>query len=364
MVKKNSKATTKKTRDQKQLKKAKAFGRLLPLHPGDVVDVVAPGSSPKSEDVSKALDLLRLWGLKPRLRAEFSGHPFHSHEDSVRSRLLIDAFLAKDSKAVLCLRGGYGSLRMIPALLKVKARLQKAKPKIFLGYSDITTLHLFVRRILRWPVSLHGPLLESLISGKMSDSDVEHCRQILFGEDQRQNQGQKQDSKKQELKVQTASFELKPMNGLAKKTKSISGFLIGGNLNVLQSSLGTDLSFQTKKQKGLNEIVVFEDIGERGYRVDRMLEHLKQAKAFKNCSAIVFGDFVGGKEADGGETISFALQRFANEINIACYSGLPMGHGVRNQIIPFGQNATIQLDKTTQPADAEKSAMLSFDSNF
>lgn len=339
LAKKNSKPT---------IKKSKAFARLLPLHPGDIVDVVAPGSSPKSEDVSKALALLTQWGLKPRLRAEFSGHPFHSHEDSVRSRLLIDAFLAKDSKAVLCLRGGYGSLRMIPALLKVKARLQKAKPKIFLGYSDITTLHLFVSRILRWPVSLHGPLLESLISGKMSEFDVEHCRQILFGE----------------VLVQTSEFELKPMNGLAKKAKKIQGSLIGGNLNVLQSSLGTDLSFQTKKQNGRGEIVVFEDIGERGYRVDRMLEHLKQAKAFKNCSAIVFGDFVGGKEADGSETISFALQRFADEINIACYSGLPMGHGVRNQIIPFGQFATIHLEKNTRSADSEKSAVLSFDWNF
>lgn len=354
LVKKNSKSTTKKINSTKKLlKKAKAFVHLLPLHTGDVVDVVAPGSSPKSEDVSKALALLTQWGLKPRLRAEFSGHPFHSHEDSVRSRLLIDALLAKDSKAILCLRGGYGSLRMVPALLKAKSRLLKAKPKIFLGYSDITTLHLFVRRVLAWPVSLHGPLLESLISGKMSESDIELCRQILFG-----------DLKQQERNAQIASFELKPMNVLAKKTKSINGFLIGGNLNVLQSSLGTDLSFQTKKHKGSGEIVVFEDIGERGYRVDRMLEHLKQAKAFKNCSAIVFGDFVGGKESDGSETISFALQRFADEINIACYSGLPMGHGVRNQIIPFGQMATIHLEKATQAADFEKSAVLSFDWNF
>lgn len=322
-----------------------AAGLPFVLRDGDVVDVVAPGSASRAEDVEKALSLLRAWGLRPRLLAEFSGHPFHSCEDGARLKYLEKAILASDSRAIFCLRGGYGSLRLIPDLLKAKAKLKKAKPKIFLGYSDITTLHVYLRRILSWPLTLHGPLLESMVNGKMSAADVEHTRQILFG------QLPPAESR--------AQLRLQALNASARSAKKVSGYLIGGNLNVLQSSLGTKMSFACKERKGVGEILVLEDIGERGYRVDRMLEHLHQAGAFAHCAAVVFADFSGGKEADGSETISFAMQRFADLHKIPCYKGLPMGHGEKNIVVPFGALAEINFNKkefskeSLQPSFAE-----------
>ncbi len=291
-----------------------------PLKKGDLVDVVSPGSSSRLEDVKLAVELLTSWGLFVRLPEEtFDEHPFHSNEDEVRLKLFKKAISAKDSKAVWCLRGGYGANRLIPELLKMKKPL-KAKPLI--GYSDITSLHLLLNQKWKWPV-YHGPLLETMISGRLPAQQVEECRKVLFGE------------------IQNLNFELEPLNKAAEKLKKIEAPLIGGNLVVLESSIGTDLSLSTK-----GKILVLEEIGERGYRIDRMLEHLSQAKALNGCVAILFGDFIGGDEKDQTNFVQYAIERFALSSKIPCYQGLEIGHGMKNRILPLGLKAKLQSIKS------------------
>lgn len=292
------------------------FKKITPLKPGDLVDIISPGSGSRIEDVEAALELLESWGLKARLPKEtFGPHPFHSNEDEVRLKLFKKAMQAPDSKAVWCLRGGYGANRLLPHIWNMKA---PKNSKILVGYSDITSLHVFLNQKWKWP-SFHGPLLESLISGRMPIQQISECREVVFGE-------------KAELQ-----FPLKPMNRLAEKLKTVNSTLIGGNMIVLDSALGTPYA-----GKFQNKILFFEEVGERGYRIDRMLEHFQQAGALKGCKAIVLGDFLFGDERDGKNFVQFALERFAGQNKIACFSGLQSGHGENNRMVPMGTSAHLK----------------------
>ena len=291
-------------------------GSLQALTKGDLVDLVSPGSSSRIEDVELCRHLMESWGLKVRLpKQTFSDHVFHSNEDEVRLKLLKEALHAKDSKAIWCLRGGYGSNRLVPELWKIKKPNQQ---KMLIGYSDITTLHLWLSQSWKWP-SFHGPLLESLISGRLSNSQIEECRQVVFGE-------------KQELE-----FQLTPLNAKAKQTKRLKAPLIGGNLVVIESAIATKAH-----PKFAGKILFLEEVGERGYRIDRMLEHLVQAGVLKSVKALIFGDFLLGDERDGKNYVRYAIERFANQNQIACFEGLETGHGDQNRMIPLGLHASYE----------------------
>ena len=119
--------------------------------------------------------------------------------------------------------------------------------------------------------------------------------------------------------------------------------VLGGNLVVLESAIGTVAQPNLK-----GKILVLEEIGERGYRIDRMLEHLKQAGVLKGCKAIVFGDFLGGSEKDGQNFVDFALERFAKDSEIPCFSGLEIGHGEKQRIVAFGPLAKLSGGKDSQ----------------
>lgn len=290
-----------------------------PLKKGDVVDVIAPGYAVEPARLQAGLQALEKWGLRPRcpddlIRAFY----FHAQTDEKRLEFTLRAFAAKDSRAVWCVRGGYGSNRLVPALLKKQA---PAAPKLFVGISDVTTLHLLLNQNWKWP-SLHGPLLDRLGAATLPPEYAEEARAIAFGE------------------LRELVFEgLEPLNAPALKKKKIEGPIVGGNLTVLQSALGTRLS-----PKLGGKILFLEDIGERGYRVDRMLEQFKQAGLFEKCAAVVFGHFLGGDEPhlNGESYISFALERFAEGIKVPVWKNLEAGHGDRQRALPLGTAATLQ----------------------
>jgi muramoyltetrapeptide carboxypeptidase len=120
---------------------------------------------------------------------------------------------------------------------------------------------------------------------------------------------------------QTVFAELAPLNAAARRRQRIVSRLTGGNLTVLQSTLGTAL------QRRPSGILFLEDIGERGYRIDRMLEQLRQAGVLRHLKAIVLGTFLGGAESDGGNLGPAVLERFAQELSIPVLSGIQAGHG-------------------------------------
>jgi muramoyltetrapeptide carboxypeptidase len=308
-----------------------------PLKAGDIVDIISPGSGSRPEDVQLSLELLQSWGLRPRLsKKTFSPHPFHSNEDEVRLSLLKQALQAKDSKVIWCLRGGYGANRLLPDLAKFRAPMPS---KLLVGYSDITSLHLFLDQKWKW-ICLHAGLLETLVGGRLSLSQVEETRRVLFGEQT------------------SVSFELEALNNAAEKVKKLKAPLRGGNMVVLASTLGTPFQLQLN-----DRFLILEEVGERGYRIDRMFTQLAQSGALKGCRGIFLGEFLYGDERDGSNFVSFAIERFAAQCSVPVFRGLPAGHGALNRPLFLGTPAELVKEKkgwtmtvSTQAVDRPKRA--------
>lgn len=287
-----------------------------PLKEGDVIDVVAPGFATTQEELDGARRFLLGWGLIPRIPANLlGGHFLHSNDDKTRFEIVKRALLAKDSTAVWCLRGGYGANRLLPMLAKVKA---PAKTKLFVGISDVTSLHVFLNQQWKWPV-VHGPLLDRLGLGKVEPKYEKEVRDLVFG------------------RSRDIEFRgLKPLNDAAKTTKSLKGPITGGNLVTLQSTIGTPWELNLS-----GKILFIEDLGERGYRIDRIFAHFAQAGVMKGCRGVLIGDFLGGNEPDGRNLVQAVIRRWADELKIPVFQGLQAGHAPIQRPVPFGVPAVL-----------------------
>jgi len=215
------------------------------LTPGDVVDVVAPGFRCTREQLDAGVAFLERQGLKARVPPDlFGADLLCANTDARRFAQLRKALYARDSRAIWCVRGGYGAIRIIERLQGLKA---PSRPKLLIGYSDATTLHQLLNLFWGWP-SLHGPLLDRLGSAEVREEERLELAAVLFGG-----------------APQVTFANLVPLNAAARRPQRIVSRLTGGNLTVLQSSLGTAL------QRRPSGMLFLEDIGERGYRLDRML---------------------------------------------------------------------------------------------
>jgi muramoyltetrapeptide carboxypeptidase len=261
-------------------------------------------------------------GLKPRVPLNIQGEDILcSQKDEIRFEHLKKALTAKDSKAIWCLRGGYGAIRLIEKIAKIKKPTQ---PKVLIGYSDTVTLHNFLNQVWKWP-SLHGPLLDRLGQNTLSEDQVRLVLDVVFGRVDK-----------------VIHSGLKPLNERARKLKSLKGRVYGGNLAVTQTLLGT---FQEKTPR--DAIMVFEDIGERGYRIDKMLVQLRMAGYFKSTKAIVFGQLIESKDPNGEDRVPAVIQRFADEMKIPMFTGLQIGHGDLQRVVPLATPATLTANGET-----------------
>lgn len=285
------------------------------LRPGDIVDVVAPGFRCSTESLHAGLEFLRRLGLEPRVpRNLFGSDLLCANSDARRFRHLEHALLARDSRCLWCVRGGYGAIRLVAGLLRLAPPRRR---KLFIGYSDATTVHYLLNQHWRWP-SLHGPQLDRLGSESAGTEEIEELRAVLLG-------GVRQ--------VRFAS--LTPLNAAAHKPHTVRSRVFGGNLTVFQTTIGTALERRPR------QILFLEEVGERAYRVDRMLQHLSQAGVFRGVKAVVFGSFVGGREPDGRTLVRAVLQRFAGEQVIPVFTGMDAGHGDRQRPVFFNTRAEL-----------------------
>ncbi|MBN8541376.1 MAG: LD-carboxypeptidase [Deltaproteobacteria bacterium] len=318
-----------------------AFKVWQALKRGDIVDVVAPGFRSTDAEVQAGVQFLEGWGLRPRLPRDLFGEDvLSSNTDIKRLKHLEAAFSSKSSKAIWCLRGGYGSIRLIPGLMKIKKPLM-VKP--LLGISDVTTLQLFLEMKWKWP-SLQAPLLDRL--GRVIDpsvaqgrpmpiqSQIDELKQIVFGETfEVRHQGLTQLGKANQIKL------------LSKRTQSglIEGPVTGGNLLTFASANGTSVHPTTE-----GKILYFEDVGERGYRVDRWLVQLVQTGIIsKKTKAVIFGEFIEGDEKSGRSLVPDVLGRFSEtaafDMGVPVFTGIQCGHGVNQRVVPLGTFARLNL---------------------
>jgi muramoyltetrapeptide carboxypeptidase len=291
------------------------------LKPGDTVDIVAPSSGCHPGVLDKVKALLDSWELQYHIPDTLLGsHILCANSDEKRFEHLQSALRNPNSKAIWCLVGGYGATRLMPHLLSMKT---KGIPKLLIGMSDITAIHLFLQQQWGWP-TLHGSSARMSAIGKVDPVSIEQLKRFIFG-----------------LEKQMHYEALIPLNAVAQKNQTIEGKLIGGNLTIIQNSLGTP--WQIKAE---DKILFIEEYNERSYRMDRALEQLKQAKVFHHIKGILFGDMIDLPEENGQSLIKATLDQFAHSCDFPVFQIRNIGHGFTNQPLLLGHDAKIKVSDT------------------
>lgn len=286
------------------------------LQPGDLIDIIAPGSATEAAVLENCVVALKSWGYKVRVAHNILvPELFLSNSDEFRFKDLKNALLVPDSKAIWCLRGGYGSIRLLPQLNMLK---KPKRQKLFIGISDVSSLHLFLNQKWNWP-TLHGPLIDRVGLGLLSIENIDEMKTVITGQAK-----------------QTVFENLIPLNPIANSFKKIEGPVVGGNLMVITSSLGT-----ANQIRGEGKILFFEELSERGYRIDRCLQQMKQAGVFKKAKAVILGDFIKCQEPNGTDLSLPTLIQFFKNLKLPAFSGVQSGHAPLQRPLFFNTKAQI-----------------------
>ncbi len=282
------------------------------LEPGHQVEIIAPASRCSDQKLALLRSQLVDWGLNCVISETIFGKDLLcANSDALRFQGLLAALHNDANHAILCARGGYGASRLLPHLYRA-AKPQKAK--IFIGLSDITALHLFLNQQWGWS-SIHGSLSPNVLTAQ----SVTHLQQLLFS------------------KKNLEFTNLVPLNDAARRPDIFSGRISGGNLTLIQTSLGTPWQIDST-----NKILVLEEINERGYKIDRALMQLQQAGVFAQAKAILLGDFLGGEELNGRSYVDSVLERFARQIKAPVVRIPGVGHGATNFALPLNTDCILE----------------------
>ncbi len=298
------------------------------LKQGDLVAVVAPASNLKIDYLARGVMELQRLGFRVRHRSDILDKArYTAGSDERRAKELMEAFADPEVKAVWAARGGYGVMRILNLL---DENLLRANPKIFIGYSDMTALHLYLYQRFGW-VSFHGPMAAKDLAGGSEHYD----RETLLA----------------------AIAEAKPMGEISSaKTEilhygsgqPVSGRLLGGCLSLIAAMMGTPDELDTREA-----ILFLEDTGTRPYAIDRMLRQLQLAGKFDDVRGIVFGEMTDCvQHAEQGYSIQDVLTECTADLEIPVMFGLPSGHSpVGNLTLPLGVMATLDVEKRVVVVD-------------
>jgi muramoyltetrapeptide carboxypeptidase len=290
------------------------------LKPGDTIGIIAPAGPVENREAFLAgVATLERLGFRVKYSDRiFSSHRYLAGCDHERAEELERTFADPEVQAVIPLRGGYGCARLIPLLHEKELRHH---PKIFMGFSDLTTLHLFFRRRFGW-VTFHGPMTASKALADLAGEQEKHL--LSLWTDPR-------------YRPQFAFPEL------ATFTPGVcEGPLAGGCLSLVVASLGTSYEIKTE-----GKVLFFEDLGEPPYRIDRMLTQLKLAGKLDSPAGILLGNFADCDEGVSGYTTADVLREFFEPMGIPVLAHFPAGHGVENWGLPLGIRVRLNADNRT-----------------
>lgn len=291
------------------------------LHQGDTVGIVAPAWSFDSENFRRGVEELKRMGFRVKYENTiFSNYWSMAGHDRERAAQINRMFADKEIKAIFCAKAGYGSIRTIPYLDK---KIISNNPKIFIGYSDITILLYYLYKTARMVV-FHGPVVSGEMRPQMNSISRDYLLRAIT---QPEPMGA----------IECASLKmLRP--GRA------SGVLIGGNLSMVISAIGTPYDINTE-----NKILFIEDIGEDLEVIDNYIMHLRLAGKFEKVKGIVFGRMVDCVDDSGNKyTIEDIMDDTLKDIDIPIIYGFPSGHrkpGDINITLPIGVPVTLDADK-------------------
>jgi muramoyltetrapeptide carboxypeptidase len=268
------------------------------LVPGDRVAIVAPASGCTREEVDRGAEEIRRIGFEPvHAPSIFERSLFTAGPADTRAASFIDAWMDPSVAALVALRGGYGSVQLLPLLAPVDLT---RTPKLFIGYSDNTSIMSWLTCQCGIPV-LHGPMLDRRLSRGPAGYDESSFLALL------------QDG---------ADLALTPDGLIVMQPGEVSGPLFGGTITQLVASLGTPYAFDPPD----GCVLFLEDVDERPYRLDRMLTQLRLAGLLRRARALVFGEMRGCDEPNSTVTARDAIHASVQGFRGPVIFGFPCGH--------------------------------------
>jgi muramoyltetrapeptide carboxypeptidase len=284
------------------------------LKPGDTLAIVCTARKFSAEEAKPAIELLDSWGLQVRLGNTIGLNNFQLGGTDAERAADFQAMMDDENiKAIWCARGGYGTVRIIDALDFTQF---KKHPKWIIGFSDVTVLHsqLHVERV----ATMHA--IMPFTVPKAPEEVKETLRKALFGE--------------------SVSYTI-PSKAYDVKGKA-SGELVGGNISILNSLLGSKSSIDTG-----GKILFIEDLDEYLYHIDRMMYNLKRNGYFEKVKGIVVGSMsdMHDNEIPFGQNEVQIITAIASEYQIPIVFEFPAGHQVDNRALLLGKQVDFEVNE-------------------
>jgi len=290
--------------------------RPAPLVEGDTIGVVAPSYAPHSEWLFRGAKAMEDAGYRIILCPEVDRpRRFQQREDERRAENLMRVWQNPDVKAVIAATGGYGTVRILPYLDPDAFR---RNPKLFVGYSDLTALHLWLMRRAQLRV-FHGPTLDDLFPGGNDPTVLS----LLTA-----------------LSTPRPETEIGRGSARAVRAGRAVGRLTGGNLSLVQQTIGTPYEIDTR-----DAILFLEETRDPMSVADERLLHLRASGLLRDVRGIVFGQLsLDRSEEDEFEDFLLDL---VSDLEVPIIMDFPAGHEVPNLTLPLGTEVELVADETT-----------------
>jgi muramoyltetrapeptide carboxypeptidase len=305
---------------------------MTPLKPkalrrDDAISVVVPAGPVNRERIDRALGRLQNRGFNTKTyRDIYRSRGYLAGDDKTRADELMAAFRDPETTAVWCARGGFGISRLLD---RIDFDLIRSHPKVLIGFSDITALHVAIHQRTDL-VTFHGPNLQDGFGGQdeMPAANEAALWQAVLADGQSNTAGYTYDF------TLIDNFELRTMRGGASR-----GRLVGGNLSVLAGLMGTPFEIDTA-----GRILFLEEVGERLYRIDRYLSQLWLSGKLQAAAGVLLCSFSFNDDepAESQDAVAALLDDYFGRLDVPVLAGFPAGHAKHNFTLPIG--ALVEID--------------------
>jgi muramoyltetrapeptide carboxypeptidase len=289
------------------------------LKSGDTISILAPSGVLNNFDkkIEKAINIFKSWGLNVVLGNHIYDKNGHfAGTDKNREKDFQKALDNKNIKAIWCARGGYGAVRIID---KLNFDNYLKNPKWIIGFSDITVIHNKLNFLNS--ESIHAMMITGFEDIDQNNDSLSKLKNVLFGD----------------------SLSYSIASNKNNKTGKSEGIIVGGNLTLIQSTIGSKTELKMK-----DKILFIEEIGEYAYHIDRMLYSLKRAGYFENCKGLIVGQISDVKKntTDFGRSINELILDVLDEYNFPILFDFPAGHEKTNFPIILGRKVILDVSKS------------------
>ncbi|SFC54563.1 S66 peptidase family protein [Clostridium uliginosum] len=295
--------------------------RPKPLKIGDKIALIGASSPTSNERIKASIEAMEKLGFKVVLGKSCTAqHGYLSGSDEIRAKDINKMFSNKSIDGIFAIRGGYGSARLLDML---DYKMIKKNPKVFAGYSDVTAIHNVLNQKCGF-ITFHSPMPATEIYSGLDEYTMEYFKRNIFNN---KPLGVLNNPKGVEMKTLVEGYA--------------EGRLVGGNLSLICSSMGTKYEIDTKEK-----ILFLEDIGEYPYKIDKMLLQLKQCNKFKDAEGIILGAWTNCIPEEGKESLSLIqiFQELLLAENKPIIYNVCCGHCLPTMTLPLG--AKLKMDST------------------